>query len=90
MTAETTWDTDERDSGVTPWQAARRRMARHTGLKLGAAIIIGMAMVALLAPVLVPHDPYLQNLPSGSFRRSGTPRGRGSTRWARITSAGTT
>jgi len=63
MTAETTWDTDERDSGVTPWQAARRRMARHTGLKLGAAIIIGMAMVALLAPVLVPHDPYLQNLP---------------------------
>jgi peptide/nickel transport system permease protein len=63
MTVEVMRETGECDSGITPWQAAQRRMARHTGLKLGVAIILGMVLVALLAPVLAPHDPYLQDLP---------------------------
>lgn len=53
-------ETDEQ--GVSPWRAMRRRMARHTGLKVGAAIVVLIAVAALLAPVLAPHDPYQQSL----------------------------
>jgi peptide/nickel transport system permease protein len=53
-------ETDQQ--GVSPWRAMRRRMARHTGLKVGAAIVVLIAVAALLAPVLAPHDPYQQSL----------------------------
>ncbi len=53
-------ETDE--PGVSPWRAMRRRMARHTGFKVGAAIVARIAEAALLAPALAPHDPYRQHL----------------------------
>ena len=47
---------------ITPWQAARRRMLRHQGFLIGAAIIAAIAVMALVAPWLAPHDPYAQDL----------------------------
>ena len=47
---------------ITPWQAARRRMLRHQGFLIGAAIIAVIAVMALLAPWLASHDPYAQDL----------------------------
>lgn len=54
---------DADETGVSPWRSVRRRMSRHTGFKAGAAIVALIAVAALLAPVLAPHDPYQQNLP---------------------------
>ncbi|WP_231388713.1 ABC transporter permease [Pseudooceanicola algae] len=39
-----------------------RRASRHTGLLIGAGLVLGILLMALLAPVLAPHDPYLQDL----------------------------
>jgi len=47
---------------VTPWQAARRRMLRHRGFLIGLGVIAVIALMALLAPWLAPHDPYAQDL----------------------------
>jgi len=48
--------------GVTPWQAARRRMLRHQGFMIGLAIVLIIAAMALAAPWLAPQDPYAQDL----------------------------
>src|SRR4051812_26380096 len=37
-------------------------MMRHKGLVIGAAIVLGLALLALLAPLIAPHDPYAQEL----------------------------
>lgn len=39
-----------------------RRAIRHGGLVAGAAVVGAMVLLALLAPLLAPHDPYAQNL----------------------------
>lgn len=39
-----------------------RRMTQHKGFMIGAAIIAFFVVLALLAPLIAPHDPYLQNL----------------------------
>jgi peptide/nickel transport system permease protein len=46
----------------TPGQVLRRRMFGHYGFLLGAAIISIIILIALLAPLLAPHDPYHQDL----------------------------
>jgi peptide/nickel transport system permease protein len=46
----------------TPGQVLRRRMFGHYGFLLGAVIIAFIVAVALLAPLLAPHDPYHQDL----------------------------
>lgn len=38
------------------------RWLRHSGLVAGGAILAAVLLMALLAPVLAPHDPYEQNL----------------------------
>ncbi len=35
---------------------------RHLGFTMGAAVLGLLALVAILAPVLAPHDPYAQDL----------------------------
>lgn len=42
--------------------AALRRVFGHHGLMLGGVILLLVALVAILAPLLAPHDPYAQNL----------------------------
>ncbi len=46
----------------SPGQVIRRRMRRHRGLVIGGAAVLLTLLVAALAPVLAPHDPYEQDL----------------------------
>ena len=52
----------EQVTGPTPSQLFRRRVFGHGGVTLGAGLLILIILMALLAPVLAPHDPYDQNL----------------------------
>lgn len=49
-------------TGPTPGQMLRRRVFGHQGLIIGAVVVAVLLVIALLAPVLAPHDPYVQNL----------------------------
>ena len=40
----------------------RRRITAHRGLMIGAALLALIILVALLAPLIAPHDPYAQDL----------------------------
>ena len=40
----------------------RQRTIKHKGFMIGAGILAVIVLVALLAPVLAPHDPYQQDL----------------------------
>lgn len=40
-----------------------RRVKQHRGLKTGAAIIMGLILIAIFAPFLAPHDPFIPSLP---------------------------
>ena len=45
------------------WLDALRIGRPNVNLCVGAAIVIGWALVALLAPWIAPHDPIAHNLP---------------------------
>jgi peptide/nickel transport system permease protein len=47
---------------ISPWRTTRRRVLAHRGFLIGATVIVLIAMLALAAPWLAPHDPYLQDL----------------------------
>jgi peptide/nickel transport system permease protein len=40
----------------------RRRTLGHTGLMLGATLLVLITMIAVLAPFVAPYDPYVQDL----------------------------
>jgi peptide/nickel transport system permease protein len=40
----------------------RRRIFGHTAFVFGAGVLLFIVVVALLAPLLAPHDPYAQDL----------------------------
>lgn len=40
------------------------RWRQHTGFMLGFAVLVIFALMAILAPLLAPHDPYAQSLMS--------------------------
>lgn len=40
------------------------RWRQHTGFMLGFSVLIVFALMAILAPLLAPHDPYAQSLMS--------------------------
>jgi peptide/nickel transport system permease protein len=46
----------------TPGQVLRQRILRHRGVMVGATVIVVIVLIAILAPVLAPHDPYAQSL----------------------------
>ena len=46
----------------TPGQVLRGRILRHRGVMVGGGVIVVIVLIALLAPVLAPHDPYAQSL----------------------------
>ena len=48
--------------GPTPGQILRRRIFGHQGLMIGGGILLAIILIALLAPVFSPHDPYEQTL----------------------------
>ncbi|MEO1456866.1 MAG: ABC transporter permease [Pseudomonadota bacterium] len=46
----------------TPGALLRRRALGHGGVKIGAFILGTIVLMALLAPLISPHDPYAQDL----------------------------
>ena len=40
----------------------RRRVRGHQGMTIGSVIVVSVLLIALLAPLLAPHDPYQQDL----------------------------
>jgi len=46
----------------SPGEILRRRTLSHKGFMIGAGVLSFLFLVALLAPVLAPHDPYHQDL----------------------------
>ena len=46
----------------TPGALLRRRVFRHWGLLIGGAILLAIVLMAMLAPLVAPHDPYDQQL----------------------------
>ncbi|MCP5371254.1 MAG: ABC transporter permease [Hyphomicrobiales bacterium] len=46
----------------TPRQAAYARARTHIGLLIGGGVLLTMVVMALFAPLLAPHDPYVQDL----------------------------
>ena len=44
-------------TALTPFQLARYRAKRHTGLQIGAALFGVLLICAIFAPWLAPHDP---------------------------------
>src|SRR6266540_2603137 len=40
----------------------RRRVFGHKGLVIGATLLTAIVLLALLAPVIAPYDPYAQDL----------------------------
>ena len=48
--------------GPSRGQLLRRRIFGHKGLMIGGVVLATTILLALLAPVLSPHDPYQQSL----------------------------
>ena len=46
----------------TPGAVLRRRISSHRGFMFGGIVLVLILAMALLAPVLAPHDPYDQQL----------------------------
>ena len=46
----------------SPRELMKRRARRHPGLIIGVSILVSMTLLAVLAPLLAPHDPYAQDL----------------------------
>jgi peptide/nickel transport system permease protein len=46
----------------SPGALLRRRIFRHWGLIIGGGILLAIVLMALLAPLIAPHDPYDQQL----------------------------
>jgi peptide/nickel transport system permease protein len=47
---------------IPAWRRWTKRVLGHHGLTLGAIILLVIAIAALLAPWLAPHDPYEQDV----------------------------
>ena len=46
----------------SPRQMTFRQARRHKGFLLGGVVLLFIIIMALLAPILAPHDPYYQDL----------------------------
>ncbi len=53
---------DEEIIEPTPGQIMRTRALRHWGLMIGGIVLGIIVILALLAPIVAPHDPYTQTL----------------------------
>ncbi|TNB47597.1 ABC transporter permease [Martelella lutilitoris] len=55
-------ETGPETEGLTPGQIMRQRAFGHTGFLIGAGLIVVLALIAIAAPLIAPHDPYVQSL----------------------------
>ncbi|WP_010142411.1 ABC transporter permease [Oceanicola sp. S124] len=61
-TTDITLTAVEEATPLTPGQIFRKRLFGHTGFLIGASIILAIVVVAIFAPLIAPHDPYVQSL----------------------------
>lgn len=47
---------------LTPKERMIRKAKGHLGFQFGAFIVVTFALIAIFAPLVAPHDPYVQNL----------------------------
>jgi peptide/nickel transport system permease protein len=47
---------------LTPKERMIQKARGHLGFQFGAFVIVTFALIAILAPLVAPHDPYVQNL----------------------------
>ncbi|CAM3698964.1 putative D,D-dipeptide transport system permease protein DdpC [Vibrio aerogenes CECT 7868] len=47
---------------IPPWRKALSQVLGHHSLTLGAIVLLAIAVAAILAPWLAPHDPYAQDV----------------------------
>jgi peptide/nickel transport system permease protein len=55
----------QQDAKMAPsgkWGFLTKKVKGHQGMIIGSAIVISVIAIALLAPLLAPHDPYHQDL----------------------------
>lgn len=52
----------EHYAAPSPWMMLRRRVFGHAGLLVGGSVLALIVLMALLAPLIAPHDPYAQSL----------------------------
>src|SRR3984893_10186228 len=53
--------------GPTSGALLRRRIFTHKGLLIGLTLLAIVLLLALLAPLIAPHDPYAQDLTRRRF-----------------------
>ena len=49
-------------SASTTFGLMKKRVRGHQGMIIGSLIVVSVILIALLAPLLAPHDPYQQDL----------------------------
>jgi len=49
-------------SASTTFGLMKKRVRGHQGMIIGSLIVLSVILIALLAPLLAPHDPYQQDL----------------------------
>jgi peptide/nickel transport system permease protein len=49
-------------AGPSSQALLRRRVLAHKGLMIGATVLVLIVLMAAVAPLLAPHDPYAQDL----------------------------
>lgn len=62
MTMTTDTGPEAAAAPVSPRALLRRRALSHNGFLIGLGILLALILVAALAPLLAPHDPYAQTL----------------------------
>lgn len=51
-----------RQQHISLWQLAWRRLRRNRGAVIGLALLVGLIVVAIAAPLIAPMDPTVQVL----------------------------
>jgi peptide/nickel transport system permease protein len=49
-----------RTGSLGPWRSASRRIRARRGARVGLAVLLGLAVITLAAPLLAPYDPSYQ------------------------------
>ena len=49
-------------TSTLPVSGLKSRVLRHKGMMIGSTIVVLVVLIAILAPLIAPHDPYHQDL----------------------------
>ena len=49
-------------TSTSPISGVKSRILRHKGMMIGSTIVVLVVLIAILAPLIAPHDPYHQDL----------------------------